>query len=110
MDISIYCRKPTRLELIERELAENINAIVADLHARLDELAKEYQPEPVAITDASPSGDPRQNIAVLSPRHTLDVQNQQWLMLNRGAQFAGFVRNQDPRPGSVIYGLFGSCF
>lgn len=44
MDISIYCRKPSKIELIQDELEANINAIVADLHKRLDGLKVEIKP------------------------------------------------------------------
>jgi hypothetical protein len=44
MDISIYCRKPSKIELIMDELEANINAIVADLHKRLDGLKVEIAP------------------------------------------------------------------
>lgn len=109
MDISIYCRKPSRLEQIDRELVEKIEAIVADLHARLDELAKEYQPKPVAIACDQPRLDRRALESIYQRQMNAMYDH---MAINNGMQAAGFGRYNPayPYPGSVLGALVGSDF
>lgn len=109
MDMSIYCRKPSRLELIDRELVENIGYIVASIHARLDELAKEYQPKPAAIPVDYGKLD-RSALEAIYQRQMNAMYDH--LAMNRGMQALRFGRYNPAYnvPGSVLQGLFNTGF